>query len=300
MSLPNVSPRQLEYLVAVAETGGITTAAAQCHVSQSAVSLAIGELERALDVRLVLRGSRRGTRLTAAGQQAVVDGRKVLAALTELGSAARSLGQEIEGRLVVGCYAPIAPFHLPAAIAGFRDAQPGVTIEFVEGTLPDVQRSLLDGRSELAFLYEQNLEPGIETEVLHDRPPSVLLPAGHRLGRRRKIALADLADEPYVLLDVPPSEHYFGRVFAAAGLEMKPAHRAGSFELTRALVARGIGYSLAVQTPLTDLSYEGLPLLTKPLADTVPTTPVVLGWAAGSRMTRRAGAFREHCRQLFS
>lgn len=68
MALPNVSPRQLEYLVAVAETGGITAAAALCHVSQSAVSLAIGELERALDVRLVLRGSRRGTRLTAAGQ----------------------------------------------------------------------------------------------------------------------------------------------------------------------------------------------------------------------------------------
>ncbi|MEV6286601.1 LysR family transcriptional regulator [Kribbella sp. NPDC051770] len=299
MSLPNVSPRQLEYLVAIAETGGITAAAARCHVSQSAVSLAVGELERALEVRLVLRGSRRGTRLTAAGQQVVVDGRKVLAALTELGTGARSLGQEVAGRLVVGCYAPIAPFHLPAAIAGFGAVQPAVTIEFAEGTLTEVQESLLDGRSELAFLYQQDLLPGIEVEVLHDRPPSVLLPAGHRLRRRRKVGLADLAAEPYVLLDVPPSERYFARVFEAAGLEMRPAHRAGSFELMRALVARGIGYSLAVQTPLTELSYEGLPLLTKPLADAVPTTPVVLGWAAGSRTTRRAAAFREHCRELF-
>ncbi len=178
MALPNVSPRQLEYLVAIAETGGITAAADRCHVSQSAVSLAIGELERALEVRLVLRGSRRGTRLTPAGQQVVTDARKVLAALSELGAGARSLGQDLEGQLTIGCYAPIAPFHLPAAIAGFRSEQPQVEIQFTEGTLPEVQRDLLDGRCELAFLYQQNLQPGIEYAVLHDRPPSVLLPTG--------------------------------------------------------------------------------------------------------------------------
>jgi len=299
MSLPNVSPRQLEYLVAIAETGGITTAAAQCHVSQSAVSLAVAELERALEVRLVLRGSRRGTRLTSAGQQVVGDARKVLAALSDLGAGARSLGQEIAGRLTVGCYAPIAPFHLPAAIAGFRDVHPGVEVQFIEGTLPEMQRYLLDGRCELAFLYQQELQPGIDTVVLHDRAPSVLLPTGHRLERRRAVALADLAGEPFVLLDVPPSEHYFRAVFEAAGLEMSPAYRAGSFELARALVARGIGYSLAVQKPLVDLSYEGFPVVTRSLKDKVPTTPVVMGWAGG-RLTRRAEAFLALCRAMFA
>lgn len=297
MPLPNVSPRQLEYLVAIAETGGITAAADRCHVSQSAVSLAIGELERALEVRLVLRGSRRGTSLTPAGQQVVTDARKVLGALSELGAGARSLGQDLDGQLTVGCYAPIAPFHLPAAIAGFRSQQPQVHIQFTEGTLPEVQRDLLDGRCELAFLYQQNLQPGIEYAVLHDRPPSVLLPPDHRLRRRRAIRLAELAKEPFVLLDVAPSEHYFRAVFEAAGLEMKPAYRAGSMELARALVARGIGYSLAVQRPQLELSYEGLPLLIRPLKDVVPTTPVVLGWAAGGRLTRRGEAFRSFCLQ---
>ncbi|MDX6585243.1 MAG: hypothetical protein QOI10_4427, partial [Solirubrobacterales bacterium] len=260
MSLPNVSPRQLEYLVAIAETGGITSAATRCHVSQSAVSLAVAELERALDVRLVLRGSRRGTRLTAAGQQVVTDAREVLAALSELGTAARSLGQDIEGRLTIGCYAPIAAFHLPTAIAGFREVQPLVEIQFVEGDLEQVQREVLDGRCELAFLYQQDLLPGIEIQVLHDRPPSLVLPPGHRLGKRRSVALAELATEPFILLDVPPSERYFRAVFEAVGLEMAPAYRAGSVELARALVARGLGYSLLVQRPLADVSYLGLPL----------------------------------------
>lgn len=295
MSLPNVSPRQLEYLVAIAETGGMTAAAARCHVSQSAVSLAIAELERVLEVRLVVRG--RGTRLTAAGHQVVSDARKVLTALSDLGAGARSLGQDIAGQLVVGCYAPIAPFYLPAAIAGFRSAHPRVDLGFIEGTMPDLQRHLLDGRCELAFLYHQDLQPGIEVAVLTDQPPSVLLPVDHRLADQEAVSLHDLVSEPLILLDVPPSAHYFRAVFDAVGLEMSPTYRAGGFELARAMVARGIGYSLTVQQPLVDLSYEGLPLVTRPLADTVPTTPVVLGWAAGGRLTRRGEAFLTHCRQ---
>ena len=89
-------------------------------------------------------------------------------------------------------------------------------------------------------------------------------------------------------------------MFDAVGLEMSPAYRAGNFELARALVARGIGYSLAVQKPLVDLSYEGLRLVTRSLKDTVPTTPVVMGWAGGGRLTRRADAFLTHCRATFA
>jgi DNA-binding transcriptional LysR family regulator len=299
MNRPNVSLRQLEYLVAIADTGGMTAAAERCHVSQSAVSLAMAELERALDVRLFIRGSRRGALLTAAGRQVTSDARKIVTAVSELGVSARALGQELSGRLEIGCYAPIAPFHVPAAIATFKDLQPDVEVQFTEGTLAEMQNSLLDGRCELALLYEQDLLPGIDFAVLYDQQPSVLLPADHRLAGHPAVALADLADEPFVLLDVPPSEHYFGKVFDAVGLQMRPAYRAGGFELARALVARRIGYSLAVQRPAIDQSLEGLGVVTRPLTGPVPTTPVVMGWAAGGRLTRRAEAFLAHCRTLW-
>jgi DNA-binding transcriptional LysR family regulator len=78
------------------------------------------------------------------------------------------------------------------------------------------------------------------------------------------------------------------------------AYRAGGFELARALVARGIGYSLAVQRPAIDQSLEGLGVVTRPLTGPVPSTPVVMGWAAGGRLTRRAEAFLAHCRTLFA
>jgi DNA-binding transcriptional LysR family regulator len=226
MSQPNVSLRQLEYLVAIADTGGMTAAAERCHVSQSAVSLAMAELERALDVRLFIRGSRRGAVLTAAARQVTADARKIVAAVSELGVSARALGQELSGRLDIGCYAPIAPFHVPAAIATFKDLQPEVDVQFTEGTLPELQTSLLEGRCELALLYEQDLLPGIDFAVLYDQQPSVLLPENHPLAGHPAVNLADLADEPFVLLDVPPSEHYFRKVFAAVGLHMRPTYRA--------------------------------------------------------------------------
>ena len=300
MNLPNVTLRQLEYLIAVAETGTLTTAAARCHVSQSAISLALSELERALDLRLVVRSPRRGAALTAAGSQVLADARRVVGAMGDLGAEARGLSRQISGVLTVGCYAPIAPFHLPAAIATFERAYPEVSVRFVEGSLPEIQEDLITGRCEIAFLYDQDLLPGIETRALYDQEPKVLLPAGHRLRRRRAVALRDLADEPFVLLDVPPSERYFRSVFAAAGVEMVVTHRARSFELARSLVARGIGYSMTVQQPVVTSSYEGLEVLALPLRDAVPTTPVVLGWAGGGQLTRRAQAFAEHCAALFS
>jgi DNA-binding transcriptional LysR family regulator len=80
---------------------------------------------------------------------------------------------------------------------------------------------------------------------------------------------------------------------------MVVAHRARSFELARSLVARGLGYSMTVQQPAVSLSYEGLEVVSLPLRDAVPTTPVVLGWAQGGPLTRRAQAFADHCAVLF-
>ncbi|KOV79707.1 LysR family transcriptional regulator [Nocardia sp. NRRL S-836] len=299
MNLPNVTLRQLEYLIAVAETGSLTAAAERCHVSQAAVSLALTELERVLDLQLVVRSPRRGAALTAAGRRVIADARRVVGAMGDLGAEARGLSRHVSGTLVVGCYAPIAPFHLPAAMATFARAYPEVSVRFVEGSLPEIGEHLLTGRCEVAFLYDQDLRPGLAFRTLYDQQPKVLLPHGHRLRRRRAVHLRELAGDPFVLLDVPPSEHYFRSVFAAAGLEMVVTHRARSFELARSLVARGIGYSMTVQQPAVSQSYEGLEVVSLPLRDAVPTTPVVLGWAEGGPLTRRAQAFADHCAALF-
>ena len=66
VTVAEYTPRQLEYFVAVAECGSVTGAAARVHLSQSAMSTALADLERALDVQLLLRHHARGVTLTAA------------------------------------------------------------------------------------------------------------------------------------------------------------------------------------------------------------------------------------------
>ena len=66
--------------------------------------------------------------------------------------------------------------------------------------------------------------------------------------------------------------------------------------MVRSLVARGVGYSLLIQRPALDASYEGRELKMHRISDTgIPPLPVVLARPAGSQPTRRAAAFAEFC-----
>ena len=65
--------------------------------------------------------------------------------------------------------------------------------------------------------------------------------------------------------------------------------------MVRSLVARSLGYSLLIQRPATDASYEGLPLVCRPLARPARSLTIVIGAARGAKPTRRAQAFVDHC-----
>lgn len=155
-----LSLRRLAYFVAAAELGTMTRAAQRLHVSQSAVSLAVAELERELGVQLLLRRRARGLTPTAAGRRVLADARVLLRRADELRAGARDLGATLRGRLVVGCFATLAPLVLPGLLDGFAAAHPDVDLDFVEGSLVDLQAMLLDGRCELALLYDMDIEPG--------------------------------------------------------------------------------------------------------------------------------------------
>jgi DNA-binding transcriptional LysR family regulator len=268
------------------------------HISQSAISVGIAELERRLGVRLVLRRKAKGLTLTEAGRRLLPRARALLASSEELQEGMRDIGQRLAGRLMVGCFTTIAPLVLPRLLESFQAAHPDVWVDFAEGPLGELQSLLFEGRCELALMYDVDIRPGIDREVLYAARPHVLLPAGHRLAGRERIWLADLAGQPMVMLDLPPSMRYFSAVLAGAGVEPVIRHRTSSFEMVRSLVARGVGFSLLIQRPAAEVSYEGRPLVTRPIADDLDPLPVVLAWPSDAVPTRRAAAFAEHCRAV--
>lgn len=287
--------RQLAYFVAAAEAGSMTGAGESAHVSQSAVSLAVADLERQLGAQLFIRHHAQGLSLTPAGQRVIAGARELLARASALADEARELGEALTGTLGVACYDTIAPFLMPRLVAGFGERQPGVHVDLHEGTMTELHRLVRGGEAELLIAYDLDIARDIEVTPLRATRPYVLLPPDHRLAGRAEVSLRQLAREPLVLLDHPQPSKYFLGLFEAAGVTPTIGYRAASFEMVRSLVARSLGYSLLIQRPATDASYEGLPLVCRPLARPAHTLTIVIGSPRGVTPTRRARAFVDHC-----
>ncbi|GLY64217.1 LysR family transcriptional regulator [Amycolatopsis taiwanensis] len=292
--------RQLEYLVTVADEGTLAAAAGRHHISQSAISLAITELERALGVQLLMRRKARGIELTQAARQVLPEIRNLLAHAGEVRSSARSLGQSLSGDLVIGCFPTLTPFLMPEILRHFPARHPGVTVRLFEGSMAEVQGRLLDGTCEIAVVYDLAIGIDITTHVLYQVRPYVLLSADHRLAGPEPISLADLRDEPMVMLDMPPSAAMFREVLAVGGIEPNVRFTTTHFESVRSLVASGAGYSLLLQRPAPDTTYAGPPLVYREIIEEVRTVDVVLAHARDARLTRRAHAFADFCRATFT
>jgi DNA-binding transcriptional LysR family regulator len=295
-ALLRVSLRQLEYFVAVVELQTMGAAAVRCQVSPSAVSLAITELERVLQVQLFLRQKAKPLQLTAAGRQVLADARPLLAAAEELQANARGLGQALSGELTVGCFPTLSPYVMPTALDLIAAAHPGVQIRFVEGSVAQLHAWLHDGTCEVAVLYGIGLDPNLECTELYRVRPHIELAAGHPLAGRRRIRLEQLAREPMIMLDMPPGTAYFHGIFTERGMTPRVAGSAVSVDGVRALIASGRGYTVLLQRPIFPFTYAGHELAVREIADRIDPVSVTLAAVSWSRATRRALAFRELCR----
>ncbi len=294
------SLRQLRYFVTVAEAGTMAAAAERHHISQSAISLAITQLEQALGVQLFLRRKSRGIALTDAARRVLPEARSLLAHAGEVQSTALSLGQTLSGELTVGCFPTLTPFVLPDILSRFPREHPGVTLQLFEGSVAETSGRLLDGTCDLALLYDLGLPEEISKTLLYRVRPYVLLAADHRLAAPGPIALAELRDEPMVMLDMPPSAEMFRQVLATGGVEPDVRFVSTHFESVRSLVASGIGYSMLLQRPAADFTYAGPPLVHREITDDVLAIDVVLAHAREARLTRRGQAFATYCAKTFA
>jgi DNA-binding transcriptional LysR family regulator len=290
LSVARYTLRQLSYFLAVAETGTISAAALRLHASQSAVAAAVTELERIFATQLMVRRKAHGISLTPAGSYLHSRAAELLAAAQELELNVSSGGKELAGPLVVGCYLTLAPTILPALLEGFAAIHPKVQLDFVEGTQDGLQERLFAGELDLAVVYDMDLRPGLASVRLYQARAYALLPTDHRLADRPEVTLESLAQDPMILLDAPPSSRHTMSLFERAGVAPDIRYRTTDFELTRSLVGRKMGYSVLVQRPAVDTSYEGRDFVSRPITPAVQPVDVRIVWPEAVRLTDRARA----------
>lgn len=285
--------RQLECFVAVGEHGSIAGAAAALMLSPSAITGALNELERAFNSQLTIRRKAHGVSLTPSGEYVLSQARGLLHAATDLQVMATDAGSTLRGKVVIGCYSSLAPTLLTELMAEYGNRHPDVELDFFAGTQQEIHEQLLSGKIDLAIAYELTLPPGLARKRLREAVPSVVLPTDHRLAAQDQVALAELVDEPMILLDVNPSRENTEMMFSAAGLTPRIRFRTTDFEVTRSMVARGMGYAILVQRPVADLSYEGRPLAVRPIHPATRNVPISMIWSQGVRLSKRAEAMLE-------
>ncbi|MDX2413244.1 MAG: hydrogen peroxide-inducible genes activator [Woeseiaceae bacterium] len=165
MRLP--STKQLQYFVALADAEHFGRAADAVHVSQSAFSNAIKELEIRLDTQLVDRTNRRVT-ITATGQQIATQARLCLRDVESLMELAAGQKQPMTGSLRLGVIPTIAPFLLPRALPKLRRQFPDLLLYLIEDQTHRIYERLMDGELDVLLLALPWEMRGVDTEVLFE------------------------------------------------------------------------------------------------------------------------------------
>jgi DNA-binding transcriptional LysR family regulator len=290
--------RQLSCFVAACDGGGIGAAATRLHLAQATVSAAIADLERTLGVQLLVRGSRRVATPSPAGRELLAQAADVLAAAGRLDERSAALRGDVSGELPVGCLVTLAPAVAPAACRAFERRWPQARVALAPAHQAELLARLGDGTIALAITYDLGLGSGVEFEPLAPAPPYALMAAAHPLAGAASVGLAELAAEPFVLLDLPLSRDYFLDLFRSEGVEPAVARRVADAELARSLVAWGYGYTLANVRPAPARAVDGTPLRAVPVAAAATPPRIGLARRFGLRPTRTARAFAETCGEV--
>jgi DNA-binding transcriptional LysR family regulator len=271
----NLSLRQLRYVVAAADCGHVTDAAKRLNVSQPSISSAIAEVEAEIGVPLFIRHHARGVTLTPVGEKVVNEARLLLKHAQDFAQNAVGLGDALKGEIAVGCFLTLAIRFLPGLLAGFAQRFPGITVALQEGDQEELISSLLSGKTELALAYSFAVPDEIHAEWLIDLPPYAIVAAHHRLAKRKSVSLNELADESFILLDLPYSRDYFFGLFRAVGREPRVVFKSRSQELIRGLVAHGHGFAIQNAIPATTIAYDGNRIAMLALDEELPPTRIM-------------------------
>jgi len=292
--------KQLAYFVAAGEAGSILRAAENIHVSQPSISNAIAHLEDVFQIQLFIRHHAQGMSLTTVGGQIMKQAQALLRDADELRSFAGKLAEQIFGSINVGCFIPLAPIVTPKLCHGFMQSHEGVEVNVSEGNQAELLSKLKKGAIDLALTYNLQLESDIAFTALAELKPYVLLAADHHLAHKKSISLSNLADEKFILLDLPLSDTYFMSLFDSHNLKPRIYARTAHIEVQRALVAKGYGYSLGNVRPVNQKSLDGSNLKYVPLSGVNPGLTLGIATLGNIRKTIVVDIFSQFCRAQIS
>jgi LysR family transcriptional regulator, hydrogen peroxide-inducible genes activator len=239
----------LRAFVAVAEKQHFGSAATTLGVSQSTLSQALATLETGLDTHLVERSTRR-VRVAPEGIKLLPLAQAVVEAAEAFTAAAAGTSDPLQGSMRLGMIPTVAPYVLPAVLAGLAQQLPALTLRVIEDQTERLLKSLREGALDAALISLPADAAGLTAIPVYDEDFVLAVPPGHPLSGKHRVPVAALAQLPLLLLD----EGHCLRdqaldVCQKAGVDAELADtRAASLATTVQCVTGGLGVTLIPQS----------------------------------------------------
>lgn len=251
--------RQLRYFLAVAEHLHFTEAAAHLGIAQPPLSQQIRKLEREVGTQLFVRRPR-CVELTEAGHLLRERASRIIEDSRQALIEAQNAGRGVTGRLVLG-FAGSIVFHpsVAAVVQHYRNAWPSVAISCEESNSVKLLERTETKRVDAALIRTPLQCPSLVVTRLTEEPMLAVLPGGHRLSRRRRVNLAELATESFIFFprSIGPDLHdaMIGACHAA-GFTPQISMESPQISSAPNLVATGFGVALVPQS-IRQINAEG-------------------------------------------
>ncbi|MBO9448992.1 LysR family transcriptional regulator [Tropicibacter sp. R16_0] len=235
--------RQLEYIVAVADTGQVGLAATRLNVSQPSLSAQLSEVESDLGTQLFQRG-RAGAKITPVGEEVVRRARLILHEIQDLRVAARG-GGIFQGRLRLGVLPSIGPYLLPGVARRLHREHPRFRLIVREESTRDLDEGLRSGRLDMIISTPED-HPGARRAHLFTEKLWVAVALDHpEFSTLTRVPLSALKGQTLLTLGAGHRlSHIVAGLAARAGGRVSDEYEGTSLDAIRLMAATGAGLAI--------------------------------------------------------
>ena len=299
----NISIRQLTAFVSVADNGSFTRASEQMHLTQSAVSGLIKELEFSLGIVLFDRTTRQLS-LSVVGHHLLPQARRILNEMQLFENEASSLTSLAQGqvRLAVSQFAASS---MPAVIAQFAKVHPDISVSLLDCSAENVLEHIQNIEVDLGVGTERGFmesEDDISADLLYQLPFCVVMPDSHVLAQKSEIIWQDLVDIPLITLQGPFIEQVTAELDENIANHIQQARYKVNFMSTALEMTRqgfGITLCLPYMPEVIDwVSANGLQM--RPLAQPVKMRRFFIYQRSSRALSPASIAFKQFLQAYFA
>jgi len=266
---PDLTSRQLQTILALAEYGSFIAAASLLKTSQPAVTRTVKHVEEVLGIKLFDRNTR-SVQITDAGKEFAAVAARILNDLKITLRSMRELSDQRRGQIIISSIMSVANGKLPGLVSAYRLDHPGIELHVRDGVHGTVIEDVRSGAADFGITYLDDLPDPFVSVRVGSEAFTVVLPRNHELARKRSLSLSDLKGAPLVSL---PSDSRTRRVIDGAassvGLTLNHVVTVSQFATMLGFVRAGIGLAIAPKSGVASFlgrELSAVPIRGRPLA----------------------------------